>query len=220
MVQRPVDGGMSGCAGCRLGVAAGVGRGGRCPMVEGHRRAGASLYVAGEPAEKICMVRQGAVSLSREAGDGRGEGMTWTVRRPGSLLGVEALVRGTYLDSARAVTDIKVCVADRDDVEGWMRSRESATRAILECVLLAQCSDVPRRASSDGNACQRVATWILESRDQQPGLPRKVVAPLLGMLPETLSRALGTLADRGLIRVTRRQVEVLDEAALEATAAE
>ena len=128
-------------------------------------------------------------------------------------------MRSTYLDSARAVTDIKVCVATREEVDGWMRSHESATRAVLECVLLAQCADVPRRASSDGNACQRVATWILESRDQQPGLPRKVVAPLLGMLPETLSRALAALAGRGLIRVTRRQVEVVDEAALEATAA-
>lgn len=111
--------------------------------------------------------------------------MAWAVRRPGSLVGVEALVRDTYLDTARAVTDVVVCVASREETQGWLHAREPAARAVLECVLLALCSDAPRRAGADGSARQRVASWLLEQpRGQSQALPRNVVAGLLGMLPE------------------------------------
>jgi CRP-like cAMP-binding protein len=111
--------------------------------------------------------------------------------------------------------DSVVCVASRDLIEGWLRAREPAARAMLDCVLLAQCSDTPRRAGADGNAEQRVAAWALaQQHDPGRALPRNVVAGLLGMLPETLSRALASLAARGLLEVTRRSVEVLDEEGL------
>lgn len=204
------------CAGCAIGTAAGSGADGRCPMVERRRAAGACLYVAGEPAERILFVKRGAVTLAREVDHSRSEGVTWTVRRPGSVLGAEALVRETYLDSARAVTDVVVCVASREEVDGWMRYREDAARALLTCVLLTQCADAPRRSGSEGSAQQRAAAWILEQAgDPGSALPRQVVASLLGMLPETLSRALAALAARGLVEVTRRSVRVIDGQALE-----
>jgi CRP/FNR family transcriptional regulator len=216
--------GVNGCATCRIGAASDVGHGGHCPMVDRRRPAGASLYVAGEPAERVWFVKHGALLLSRDADDGGGAGVAWAVRRAGSLVGVEALVRGTYLDSARALTDVTVCVATREDMDAWLRTRGPAARAVLECVLLALCADAPRRAGADGNARRRVAGWLLE-QPREPGaastagLPRQVVAGLLGMLPETLSRALGSLAKEGVVAVTRRRVEIRDVAALEAIAA-
>jgi len=217
---RPEVGATSACASCRLGVAAGVGAGGHCPWVDGHRSAGAWIYFAGEPAERIMFVKHGMVTLSRDAGHARDDGVVWAVRRPGSLLGIEALVRPTYLDSARAVTDVVICVATREDVQDWMRTRDAAGRALLECVVHAQATDVPRRASSEGSAQQRAASWVLEqARDPQPNLPRQVVAAMLGMLPETLSRALAALAQKGLIAVTRKSVQIVDAAALELVAA-
>jgi CRP-like cAMP-binding protein len=41
-----------------------------------------------------------------------------------------------------------------------------------------------------------------------------VVAGLLGMLPETFSRALAKLATQGAIRVNRKQIQVIDAARL------
>lgn len=219
VVRRLAESG-NGCSTCRLGIAAGVGAGGRCPWIDIQRPAGACLYVAGERAERILFVKRGAVTLSRESGRRRDDEVTWAVRRPGSLLGAEALVRDTYLDTARAVTDVLVCVASREDVDMWMRTREQAGRAMLECVMLAICADAPRRSSSEGNAEERVASWLLEQGSEpSTTLPRNVVAALLGMLPETLSRALASLASRGLVAVSRKHVEVLDAAALELVAA-
>ena len=216
-----------------MGAASGVGRGGRCVMVDRRRTAGASLYVAGEPVEKIWFVKRGSVLLSRDADEAGGEGVAWAVRRAGSLLGVEGLVRGTYLDSARALTDVIVCIASRDEVAAWIRGHDPATLrqaegaspsspagAVLECVLVALSGDSPRRAGADGSARQRVAAWLLDRPGGQgPGMPRHVLAGLLGMLPETLSRALASLAAQGAVEVTRKRVEIRDAAALEAAAA-
>lgn len=218
MIQRAPEAGA--CAGCSIGAAFGGGSEPRCPMIERPRAAGACVYLAGEPAERIFFVKRGAVTLSREVDQGRSDSVTWTVRRPGTVLGAEALVRDTYLDSARAITDVVVCVASRAEVSAWMTSREGAGRALLECVLLTHCADAPRRAGSEGSAQQRVASWLLEqAREPQSALPRQVVAALLGMLPETLSRALAALAARGVVEVTRKDVRVLDARALESIAA-
>jgi CRP-like cAMP-binding protein len=62
----------------------------------------------------------------------------------------------------------------------------------------------------------RVAAWLLDAAPGEMGaLPRHVVAELLGMQPETLSRALAALAEAGAIEVTRRRIDVRDHAALE-----
>jgi CRP-like cAMP-binding protein len=193
-------------------------RGGRCPMVSRPRPAGTWLLVAGEPSERIMYLQRGAVTLSREGGDARHAGVIWAVRRAGSLLGIEALVRDTYLDSARAITDVVVCTAARAEIDGWLSTREGSARALLDCVLLAQCADAPRRASSDGSAQQRVAAWLLESGAEVADVPRNVTATLLGMLPETFSRALAALAARSLIQVTRRSVTIVDAEGLEQAA--
>jgi CRP-like cAMP-binding protein len=193
-------------------------------MVDRRRPAGALLYAAGDIAEKIFFVKHGNVLLSRDAGDAGTSSVAWAVRRSGSLVGVEALVRATYLDTARAVTDVVVCVATREHMEAWLRTRAPAARSVLDCVLLAVCADAPRRAGADGNARQRVAAWLLDqpseaSAGSTAGLPRNVIAGLLGMLPETLSRALASLAQVGAIDVTRRHVEIRDVGVLEAVAA-
>ena len=219
MAAREIEPNSLACATCPIGAAAGVGHGGRCPLVDRKRRAGAYLYVEGSAAEKVWFVKQGSVVLSREGDERGGEGIAWTVRGAGAMLGAEALVRPTYVDSARAVTDTTVCTASREAMSQWMGSREGAARTVLDLVLLAQSVDAPRRSGSDGSAVRRVAAFLLEDpRGTSPDLPRRVIAGLLGMLPETLSRALKVLADRGVIETTRRSLRIVDRDALEVTA--
>ncbi|MBK6514490.1 MAG: Crp/Fnr family transcriptional regulator [Polyangiaceae bacterium] len=206
------------CAKCPIGAASGVGRGECCVMLDRSRRAGANLFVEGEPAEKVWFVKRGLVSLSR-AVDARAAAV-WTLRRPGSILGLEGLQRPTYLDTANAVTDVVVCVASKDAVQAWLARRSGAALALLGCVVEAQCTDAPRRAGADGNSVVRVATWLLdaEAQNQAIGAPRAVIAGLLGMEPETLSRALAALASRGLVQVSRKSVSITDRAGLSSLA--
>ncbi|HTM20802.1 MAG TPA: Crp/Fnr family transcriptional regulator [Kofleriaceae bacterium] len=210
---------MNSCSTCEIGSCARQGRQ-ACPYVPRERAAGELIYLEGEPAVRCWYVKRGTVALTRELDDDHGEGRVRAVRFPGSLVGLEALVGGHYMDSARAITDVTLCSASRATVDAWLGPRPSPARATLELALRTECFQVMRRAAPDGNAEKRLAAWL---HGQPPEastwtLPRRVAADLLGMRPETLSRALAGLARRGLIRVTRRRVDVVDAAGL-ATAA-
>jgi CRP-like cAMP-binding protein len=198
------------CVGCPVGDASNVGEGDRCPMTDRRWKSGAMLFSAGEPASAVWFVKKGTVVLSKPADQPDADGITWAVRGPGAFLGLEALVRDTYVDSARAVTDVCACVTSLRELEAWLDRKHTAARAVLQCAVQAQVDDSPRRASADGSAVRRVAEWLLDGGHEQEwhGLPRRLVAGFLGMQPETLSRALASLATIGAVEVTRRSITV------------
>jgi CRP-like cAMP-binding protein len=201
------------CAFCVIGSAARVSEGGQCPMVDRHRSAGSSLYMAGTPADTVYYVQHGAVALSRGSSEKHGEDAPYAVRRAGSLIGLEAIIEPTYRDSARAISDVTVCGTSREQMRVWLDGMGTA-RVVLECVLATSSSDNAGRATTDGNAQQRVARWLLDS-SKQKRLPRSILAGLLGMKPETLSRALAAIARTKCIYLTRTRVDVRDAARLE-----
>jgi len=137
----------------------------------------------------------------------------------GSLIGSEGFVRDTYLDTARTVTDSTLCAAPRAEMLAWLAG-DRAARALLDCVISTWCSDNPRRATADGSAPQRLAYWLLEGIERKPArsLPRAVIAGLLGMKPETLSRAVASLAKKGAVIANRQRIEIVDRALLRSIA--
>jgi CRP-like cAMP-binding protein len=181
------------------------------------RATGTFVYNEGQTADRVWFVKKGTVLLSRESTIRGGESVAWAVRRPGNFVGIEALVKKRYADTARAVTDVTLCGAERPEFDTWLGASDSPARAILRVVLDTHANDAPRRASSDGNAVRRTALWVLEEspRAGMTSLPRCHVAQLLGMLPETFSRALAVLAERGAIELTRRDIRIRDVDALE-----
>lgn len=204
------------CFTCPIGVAAGVPRGKPCPFVPKDREAGALLYIEGEAAERVWYVVSGYVALSREAGESHGAGVTWTVRRPGELLGAEALASTTYRDSAKLLTRTTLCAAPRELLDEWLGPETSPARAWVQILVRSRCNEVPRRSGADGAASERVARWLLDDAPggSAPPIPRSVVAALLGMQPETFSRALARLVEMGAISVDRKRIRVADFDAL------
>jgi CRP-like cAMP-binding protein len=209
------------CKACPIGTAAGVARGYRCPLNNRTRPAGTLVYVEGESAERLWLIKRGAVVLTRDSGERVSEGAAWAVRRAGAFIGIEALVRGTYADSARAESEVVLCGASRDEFARWVDSEPQAARAVLRLVLDAHSGDVPRRAGSAGSALRRTACWLLEEAPHGAAheLQRRHVAQMLGMVPETFSRALARLAACGAIELSRRTIRIRDLYALENAAA-
>jgi CRP-like cAMP-binding protein len=212
--------GITDCTKCPVGFAAGVQHGARCPLTHRARPAGTYLYLQGQQPERVWFVKRGAVALSRTLADNVTDGVTWTVRRTGDYVGVEAFAAVPYADSARLVCDSVLCAADLPSFQRWMHARAENASSVLRCVVLAQTQDTPRRASADGRAVQRTAAWVLEenAHPSRVRLPRREVAQLLGMLPETLSRALASLAAKSAIDLTRRTIVVRDATLLESIA--
>jgi CRP-like cAMP-binding protein len=205
------------CAGCPV-EEGGHRVDGVCPFVERAHPRGELVCVEAQPATHIWLVKRGAVLLTR-GGDAAAAKSPHAIRRAGNFVGLEALVRPTYRETARVTTPAVLCAATLDVVDRWLGPPSSPARTALEQTLRATCDDLPRAASPDGTAVQRVARWLLQEAARGAAeLPRRDVAGLLGLVPETLSRSLARLAAGGAIAVSRRDVRILDLAALRAAA--
>ncbi len=202
------------CTLCPVGAASRVGEGQCCPMVDRRRAAESYLYLRGTPADTVYYLKHGAVALIRGSGDDPGNGAPYAIRRAGAFLGLETIVRPTYLESARAVSDVTVCAMGRSQALAWL-DRTGTARVVLETLIETLAHDTTPRARTEGSARTRVARWLREPSTQKR-LPRTVLAGLLGMSPETLSRALASLARAGTIELTRSRIAVRDMSKLEA----
>ncbi|MFO0610837.1 MAG: Crp/Fnr family transcriptional regulator [Polyangiales bacterium] len=204
---------------CPIGLAAGCADGAPCPLTPHAFAAGTALGAEGAPADRVWYLRRGSVALYRDAGPEGGE-FPWVIRKAGALVGEEALVQDDFSDTAVALTAGAACVGRRDELRAWIDRGGDAARTVLSLVIRARVEAAPRPSTPDGSAPRRVARWLAdEARGGcAPPLPRHVLAGLLGMKPETLSRALAALARAGAVRVTRREVRVVDAARLLAAA--
>ena len=200
------------CAQCEVGVASGIGKGQFCPFVDRRRRAGELIYLEGERADRVWFIKHGTVVLYRESGNKEAEGRAHAVRFHGTFIGLEALVSNHYADSARASSDVVICGATREGMDQWLGPKGTPSRTALEISLRAQAADNNRRAPH-GSTVRRVAAWLLHEgpRGDTASLPRKLVADLLGMRPETFSRALAVLSKDGAISTTRTTLTILDD---------
>jgi CRP-like cAMP-binding protein len=144
--------------------------------------------------------------------ENRALGRTRALRHHDTFLGLEALIDSEYQDSARAETPLLLCVASRERAMDWVAEHGEASLLVLETVLRTEDDELIPQSAPDGTAIQRVASWILDRHqiEQTTDVPRSVIADLLGMRPETLSRALHSLHQEGLIEVSRRSFMLID----------
>lgn len=203
------------CEYCGIVHAEGMGAGGTfCPFMTQNYRMGDTLYIEGDAVHHVWFVKQGTVVLSRKRSDDRGDRVR-TVRFAGGFIGIEALVSPVYIDTARVASGAILCQATIEGLEQWLGAKDAPARTALEASVRAMVADLPPRAAADGSAEQRVAEWLTHESQNTLQLPRRIIADLLGMRPETLSRALASLAARGAIAVTRTDLRIVDEQALE-----
>jgi CRP-like cAMP-binding protein len=132
------------CSTCAIQLASARGSQ-MCPLLPRQARAGEVIYREAEPAGFGWYVISGTVVLSRRAlADARERGA-------GAFLGLETLVAETYLDTARALTEVTLCGGPREAFEGWLGNPAGAARIALDACLRAACADAgvsPDRASA------------------------------------------------------------------------
>jgi CRP-like cAMP-binding protein len=132
------------CEGCPVGRASGRSAVQFCPFIIRRYQRGALLCNEGDPADYVWLVKEGVIGLGGGADDpDRLDGL----RLPGSFVGVECLVRDTYLHSARALSRATLCGATREGFLRWARGSDERLRLVVRAAvddrLLVAASETP-----------------------------------------------------------------------------
>lgn len=182
---------------------------------------GEVLYREGQQAARVGVLLEGLVRLSCHASRGR-ECVLYLIR-PGHWLDVGMLFYAEGApSSAVALSAGQVLWLENDVLRAVLEHSPALTLELLRLQSIRQRLLMHKLASIQGRpaASRRVALWLLHrARMEQTDtltltVSREILAQLIGMSRERLSRELHALAARGCICLKGRQVRLLDREAL------
>ena len=182
---------------------------------------GATLFEQGDEPDFLHMLLEGSVGL--QAGvDGSGHTMVELFGSGELFLAPAVMLRLPYLASAIALTEVRVLMIPAEVFrDGVSRSLDlsRATNQLLARhwrLMVDQVVDLKLRSAED-----RVARFIARRVSEEAGAgnafmpePRTAIAARLGMTPETLSRALAGLEQKGKLQRSPEGATVADRTAL------
>ncbi len=164
-------------------------------------------------------VREGTVALSGLGADGTEKYLG--IRGPRSMLCWEAFQGKASPVEVRTLTPSRVCTLSVDQAANWAGPPDSPARALLSLLVdeLVQREEESEARMGDtvGRVARFLLSWAPPGEAPKTKLRKQVIARALGMRPETFSRALTRLVEKGL--VTRGpMLTILNREALEAVA--
>lgn len=192
-------------------------------------RKGALLHRAGDPCHELYAVHSGA--FKRVLSDPEGRSVVSGFRFPGDILGIESLADGRHSGDVVALEASEVCVLPLPRIGGNASAREmqaqmlrllAATLVDREAASLA-CATLgatARVADFLARLSRRFAARELDAARLRLPMSRSDIAAFLSLTPETVSRAFSRLESDDIIRVSARNLEILDAAALAAKRSE
>jgi CRP/FNR family transcriptional regulator, dissimilatory nitrate respiration regulator len=177
---------------------------------------GENLFLEGKKAEGFFVVAKGRVKVYRVSAAGREQ--VFHVMGPGEAVGeVAAFQGGTWPASASAAGDVDALYLTRNGFIELGRRRPEAMLSML-AVLAARLrrfvnliDDLSLKEVS-GRLAQHLLELARRSGEAEVRLEtaKSVLAARLGTSPETLSRTLGKMEERGMIQVKGRTIRILD----------
>jgi CRP-like cAMP-binding protein len=182
---------------------------------------GEVLFREGEECRGLFLLAAGRVKIFKTSGSGR-EVMLAIESAPSSVAEVPLFDGGPYPATASAVDDVIACLVTKQDFRHVCRLHPEVPFKVLAVVgqRLRQLVRVVESVTF-GSVRQRLARALLEFGDQSGAasfpLPvtHEELAFRLGTVREVVSRNLGRFQAEGLLRVERREIELLDRSGLE-----
>jgi len=166
------------------------------------RSAGTVLATQGQRLHEVFIVREGTVVVTCFTADG--DEVWSSIRGPDTLIGAELLRHGRCEVDVVALTEVRLLRISPDDFRSWVGPLHSPAAAIIEH-LLQEISALGRdRAMTAGTAVARIARFLRERhRMESAGRPfdieQRILARVLQIRPETVSRILTKLRQDGIL---------------------
>ena len=187
---------------------------------------GECIFREGDRFEAIAAVRAGTVKTRTIDRDRREHVLGFHL--PGEVIGLDAIDGERYPCDAVALDTVMLCRFSFPKISVLATRVPGLQRQLFR--LLSR--DIGRAAllAGDWSADQRMAAFLIgvsrrlaargfSPRRFQLTMPRTDIANYLRLAPETVSRVLRRFQEEGLLRVERRELDLLDRDALDALAA-
>jgi len=193
----------------------------RQTMDEVHLGRGMTLFVEGDPGDRLYVVTQGKIKIGRTAGDGRENLLA--VMGPGEMFGELSLFDpGPRTATATAITPATLSGLGHDDLQPLLTRRPEVAERLLaalarrlrrtnEAMADLVFSDVPGRvAKALLDLSRRFGVETEDGLRVTHDLTQEELAQLVGASRETVNKALADFAARGFLRLEGRAVVILD----------
>ncbi len=179
------------------------------------------VFREGDTGDRLFIVTEGKVKISRAAADGRENLLA--VLGPGEMFGELSLFDpGSRTATATAITDSTLASLDHEDLRPLLLKQPSVAAQLLRA--LAQRLRRTNEAMADlvfSDVPGRVAKALLDLAEKfgvdedggirvQHDLTQEELAQLVGASRETVNKALSDFANRGWLRLEGRTVLLLD----------
>lgn len=182
---------------------------------------GHTVFVEGEPGDRLYIVISGKVKIVRSAPDGRENLLT--ILGPSDMFGELAIFDpGPRTSSVTTVTQVRAVSMDREALRAWIAGRPEIAEQLLR-VLARRLrrtndnlgdlifTDVPGRVAKQLlQLVRRFGAQEGNALRVTHDLTQEEIAQLIGASRETVNKALADFSQRGWIRVEGKSVLVLD----------
>jgi CRP/FNR family transcriptional regulator, cyclic AMP receptor protein len=182
---------------------------------------GDHLFAEGDAGDKLYVILDGKIKLTRAAPDGRENLLS--VHGPGEMFGELSLFDPSpRTASAAAVTDVRLAALAHDDLRLWLTSRPEVSMHMLRALAqrLRRINDVKADLVFT-DVPGRVAKALLDLAErfgvqQEVGvqvhhdLTQEELAQLVGASRETVNKALADFVARGWLQLSAKSVLLVD----------
>jgi CRP/FNR family transcriptional regulator len=182
---------------------------------------GSVVFAEGEPGDRLFVVLDGKVKISRTAPDGRENILS--IQGPGEIFGELSLFDPSpRMATATALTTTTLASLDHAELRPWLRSRPEVAEQLLSALARRLrrtneahadlvFADVPGRvAKALLDLAGRFGERDLEGVRVRHDLTQEELAQLVGASRETVNKALADFASRGWLRVEGRSVLIFE----------
>jgi CRP/FNR family transcriptional regulator, cyclic AMP receptor protein len=182
---------------------------------------GHTVFVEGEPGDRLYIIISGKVKVGRRAPDGRENLLT--ILGPSDMFGELSIFDpGPRTSSVTAITDLRTVSMNRDALRAWIAGRPEIAEQLLRVLArrlrrtnnnLADLifTDVPGRVAKQMlQLVQRFGSQEGDALRVTHDLTQEEIAQLVGASRETVNKALADFAQRGWIRVEGKSILILD----------
>jgi CRP/FNR family cyclic AMP-dependent transcriptional regulator len=193
----------------------------RAGIIQVHLDRGERLFSEGDAGDKLYIILEGKIKLTKAAPDGRENLLS--VHGPGEMFGELSLFDPIpRTSSATAVTSARLAGLAHDDLRTWLSTRPEVAMHLLQA--LAQrlrrindvkadlvFTDVPGRvAKALLDLADRFGVQTPEGVQVNHDLTQEELAQLVGASRETVNKALADFTARGWIQLAAKSVLVTD----------